>query len=88
MNEKPIDKLHPDDQVAVYEVQKKLMEETATAHDIGVIMRVAQQNVSAFGNFGLTLILRIAEVHFQGRKKVDYIYTLENLNAAFGLDRN
>lgn len=48
-------------------------------------MRVVQQNPTALNSFGITMIVRIAELHFKRPDFVDYGYTLDNLNSAFGI---
>lgn len=48
-------------------------------------MRVVQQNPTALNSFGITMIVRIAELHLKRPDFVDYGYTLDNLNSAFGI---
>ncbi|ETT54810.1 hypothetical protein C162_03889 [Paenibacillus sp. FSL R7-269] len=81
----PIELLDTETKRKIYEVQGKLKNETAELSDIGVIMNVVQKYPNALNSYGITLVARIAEVHFKHPEYVDYDYTLENLNAAFGL---
>ncbi|MEK4352586.1 hypothetical protein MKX41_17190 [Paenibacillus sp. FSL R5-0475] len=82
---KPIELLREDDQRSIYIVQSKLKNGTADFSDLGEVMRVVQQNPTALNSFGITMIVRIAELHFKRPDFVDYGYTLDNLNSAFGI---
>jgi hypothetical protein len=80
-----LDMLAEGDKEVILEVYTKLRDGVATYHDLGEVMRVAQQNVRVFEAFDLTLILRIAEYQFKHSSNIEHGYIKDNLVSAFGI---